>query len=79
MEFFSDGAGKVSHDNLLLHLDSVEWKCFLFAKLLPAWGISVSDITNRPISRHRRVHNSGFPKFKALYRSLNMVSSTEIS
>ena len=27
---------------------------------------------------HRLVHNGGFPKFEALYYSLNMVSSTEI-
>ena len=47
MEFLSAGARKVSHDNLLLHPDSVEWKGFAVAKLLPAWGISVSDSTNR--------------------------------
>ena len=29
--------------------------------------------------RHRLVHNGRFPKFKALYCSLNMISSTEIS
>ena len=29
--------------------------------------------------RHRLVHNGGFPKFEALYCSLNMVISTEIS
>ena len=29
--------------------------------------------------RHRVVHNGGFPKFEALYCSLNMVSSTKIS
>ena len=47
MEFFSAGASKVSHDNLLLYLDSVECKGFVVAKLLPAWGISISDSTNR--------------------------------
>ena len=29
--------------------------------------------------RHRLVHNRGFPKFKALHFSQNMVNSTEIS
>ena len=29
--------------------------------------------------RHRLVHNGGFPNFEALYCSLNMVNSTEIS
>ena len=29
--------------------------------------------------RHRMVYNGGFPKFKGLYFSLNMVNSTEIS
>ena len=29
--------------------------------------------------RDRLVHNSGFPKIKALYFSQNMVNSTEIS
>ena len=28
--------------------------------------------------RHRLVHNGGFPKFKALYFSQNMVNSIEI-
>ena len=33
-----------------------------------------------PFSKHHRlVHNARFRKFKALYFSLNMVSSTEIS
>ena len=29
--------------------------------------------------RHRLVHNGGFPKFEALYCSLNMVNSVEFS
>ena len=29
--------------------------------------------------RHRLVHNGGFPKFKTLYFSQNIVNSTEIS
>ena len=29
--------------------------------------------------RHRLIHNSGFTEFEALYCSLNMVNSTEIS
>ena len=28
---------------------------------------------------HKLVHNGGFPKFKALYYSLDMVNSTEAS
>ena len=43
MEFFSAGTRKVTHDILLLHLDSVELKGSVVAKLLPAWGTSVSD------------------------------------
>ena len=30
------------------------------------------------LKHHRMVDNGGFPKFEALYCSLNMVSSTEI-
>ena len=29
--------------------------------------------------RHKLIHNGGFPKFEALYCSLNMVNSTETS
>ena len=40
--------------------------------------MKISPIDPFPI-RHRLVHNGGFPKFEALYCSLNMVKSTEIS
>ena len=44
-------------------------KCFVYHWL---------DIDPFP-KRQRLVHNGGFPKFEALYYSLNMVNSTEIS
>ena len=40
--------------------------------------IMIKGIDSFP-KRHRLAHNGGFLKFAALYCSLNMVSSTEIS
>ena len=42
--------------------------------------ISLASIEGRPFHKcHKLVHNGEFPKFEALYCSLNMVNSTEVS
>ena len=38
-----------------------------------------SRLTDPFPKRHRLVHNGGFTKFEALYGSLNMVNSAEVS
>ena len=42
-------------------------------------SIYIASHTDPFPKRHRLVHNGGFPKFEALYCSVNIVNSTEIS
>ena len=41
--------------------------------------VKVKNPTRLFQKRHRLVHNGGFPKFEALYCSLDVLNSTEIS
>ena len=50
-----------------------------FKKVCMYQCLSVLQRINPFPKRHKLVHNGRFPKFEALYCSLNMVSSTEIS